>query len=47
MRLTALLLAACLVASLSVACTQTPAKGRDLNAETIEQMGFWGGSPGM
>jgi hypothetical protein len=47
MRSAILLAAVCVIASLSTGCAQPTAKGRDLNAETIEQMGFWGGSPGL
>ena len=41
-----LMLAVWAILAASTGCAQVPAKGRDLNAETIEQMSFWGGSPG-
>ena len=40
MRSSLLALAVCLTVAVSTGSAQAPAKGRDLNAETIEQMGF-------
>lgn len=40
------LVSAGLVLALVSGCAQTPPKDRDLNAEAIRQMGYWGGEPG-
>ena len=33
--------------ALVVGCAQTPSKDRDLNAEAMRQMSYWGGEPGF
>ena len=41
------LLAAALIAMLATGCAQVPPSDRDLNAEAIRQMSYWGGEPGF
>ena len=42
------LMAAGLVVALVAGCAQAPPAGeRDLNAEAMRQMGYWGGEPGF
>jgi len=41
------LLAATLTLALLGACAQIPPTDRDLNAEAIKQMSYWGGEPGF
>jgi hypothetical protein len=41
----AVLIVGLVVALLSFGCAQAPIVARDLNAEAMDQMSFWGGSP--
>lgn len=35
-----------MIALVVAGCTYPSAKGRDLNAEAMQQMGYWGSEPG-
>jgi len=42
----ALLISGLVLALFSAGCANTSSKDRDLNAEAMRQMGYWGGEPG-
>jgi hypothetical protein len=44
-KLAALVVAGWLLATVT-GCAQNPSRDRDLNAEAIQQMGYWGNDPG-
>ena len=41
------LIVACVLTLVVGGCAQTPVKDRDLNAEAMRQMSYWGGEPGF
>ena len=42
-----IVITACVLTLLVAGCAQAPVKDRDLNAEAMRQMSYWGGEPGF